>query len=275
MPITSTCIASSAVRAAPISVPTSIRPVVSIVTWHMIGSEHARPGHRAPCAVDRGLRLQQVVHRLDQQDVDTARDQPVDLRLVAVAQFRVADVPERRQLRARADRADHEPGPVGRRVRGRHLLGDRGRPLVDLERLLGDLVLAEHQRERAERGRLDGVDPGVEVLGVHLRHEVGAREDEHLVAPLERGPAEVVGTEVVGLHPRPERTVEHEHPLAQRVEERVVRAAADGTAGSPGIGHRARVRGRGAPAGADSRALRAPRSRLSGSLRRGGGAARP
>ena len=37
-PTTSTCMASSTVRAAPISVPGSMRPVSSIVTWACSGT---------------------------------------------------------------------------------------------------------------------------------------------------------------------------------------------------------------------------------------------
>ena len=48
--MTSGCIASSAVTAAPISVPTSMRPVVSTVTCTMIGSSTpaAAIARRAP-----------------------------------------------------------------------------------------------------------------------------------------------------------------------------------------------------------------------------------
>ena len=95
----------------------------------------------------------------------------------------------------------------------------RGRATVDLERLVGDAVLVEHEREGAEGRGLDRVDADREELVVHLRDEVGAGEDELLVAALERLAAEVVGAEVVALHPGAERAVEDEHPLAQRVEE--------------------------------------------------------
>ncbi len=47
----------------------------------------------------------------------------------------------------------------------------------------------------------------------------GRVEHEVLVAPLEARPAEVVDGQVLALHPRAERPVEHEHAVAQRVEE--------------------------------------------------------
>ena len=90
------------------------------------------------------------------------------------------------QLRAGPDRADHEPGPVGRSSsRRRPRLAISAALLVDLERLVGDLVLVEHEREGAEGGGLDRVDAGLEELGVHLGDEVGPGEHEVLVAALE------------------------------------------------------------------------------------------
>ena len=139
--------------------------------------------------------------------------------LVGVAQVDEPDLAERGELGARADRADHEARPVGGGVVGGHLLGEAGRLLVHRVRLVGDAVLGEHGAERAERGGLDRVDADVEVLGVHLADEVGAGEHEVLVAALERGAAEVVGAEVLRLDPGAERAVEHEHALAQSVEE--------------------------------------------------------
>ena len=59
--------------------------------------------------------------------------------------------------------------------------------------------------------------------------EVGPREHEVLVAALERGAAEVVGTEVLVLHPGAERAVEDEDALGERGEE--VGHSAQGTGG--------------------------------------------
>ena len=80
-------------------------------------------------------------------------------------------------------------------------------------------VLGEHGAEGAEGGGLDRVDADVEVLAVHLADEVGPREHEVLVAALERGAAEVVGAEVLALHPGAEGAVEDEDALAQGFEE--------------------------------------------------------
>ena len=80
---------SSAVSAAPISVPSSIVPVVSTVTWAISGTRDAERRHRPLGADDRRLGLQQVLAGLHQDRVGAAVDQAGDLLLVGVAQRRV------------------------------------------------------------------------------------------------------------------------------------------------------------------------------------------
>ena len=107
--------------------------------------------------------------------------------------------------------------------------------------LVGDPVLLEHERERAEGRGLDRVDADREERLVHLGDEVGPGEHEHLVAALERLAAEVVGAEVVALHPGAERAVEHQHALGERVEERMPGAAPDRASAPARIGHHHQV----------------------------------
>ncbi len=127
MPSTSGRIAASDTRAAPISLPTSIRPVVSIVTCTCSGTGAARRLHRPPAGDHRRLDLQQVHARLDEEQVDAALEQPGGLLLVGVAQLGEADVPEARQLRAGTDRAGDVAGAaVGGEVVG-DLAGEAGR----------------------------------------------------------------------------------------------------------------------------------------------------
>ena len=136
MPITSGRIASSAVSAAPISEPTSMRPVVSTVTCSMIGTVRPSAAMALRHAIDRGLALEEVHHRLDEDDVDATGDQAVGLLLVGVAQGDEVDVAERRKLGAGPDRPDHVAGPVGRGVAVGDLAGDLRGPQVDLVGLL-------------------------------------------------------------------------------------------------------------------------------------------
>ena len=90
MPMTSGCIASSAVSAAPISRADehAARRLDRDLHHDRDGSTPARAIARAGTRSIAALRLQQVVDGLDEQHVDAAREQPVDLRLVAVAQRR-------------------------------------------------------------------------------------------------------------------------------------------------------------------------------------------
>ena len=127
-PIMSMPSGSTAVSAAPISLPSSIVPVVSTVTWAMTGMSPAELGHRAARSQYRGLELQQVLAGLDEDRVGAAIEHAQRRLGVGVADHRVLGVPERRQLGARAHRPEHVPAAIG----GRHLVGDpardRGRP---------------------------------------------------------------------------------------------------------------------------------------------------
>ena len=114
--------------------------------------------HRAPGRDQRSLALEQVLDGLDEEHVDAPLEQPLHLGDVRVAELGEPDVPERGQLRARADGSDHEPRAVGRRVAGRHLAGELRGDQVELAGLLGDVVLGQHDREGAERRGLDRVD---------------------------------------------------------------------------------------------------------------------
>ena len=78
--------AMSDVRAAPISEPSSMRPVVSMVTWVWMGTDPTGGGHGPPAADHGRLGLQQVVAGLDEQQVDAAVEEAARLLLVDVAQ---------------------------------------------------------------------------------------------------------------------------------------------------------------------------------------------
>ena len=234
MPITSGRIAAIATRAAPISLPTSMRPVVSIVTCTCNGT--LRPAafiaRRQP--IIAALACSRSHAGLDEEQVDAAFEQAGRLHLVGVAELGEADVPEARQLGAGPDRSRHvAPATVGGVVVG-HVAGDAGRGDVELVRPLGDVVLVEHRREAAEAGGLDGVDADVEERPVHARDHVGPGQTQHLVAALERRAAEVVGSEVEVLHVCAERAVEHDHALGDGIEVGLrFHATLHATAGTP------------------------------------------
>ena len=119
---------------------------------------------------DRRLRLEQVRAGLDDQRVRAAAQQPGRVLVVGVAQLAEGDVAERRQFRARADRAEHPArAAVGRRARVRRLAGQPGAGLRQLGDPLGDAVLAQVAQVGPERVRRDAVGARVEVGVVHAR----------------------------------------------------------------------------------------------------------
>ena len=101
------------------------------------------------------------------------------------------------------------------------LAGDACGGDVEIVGAVGDVVLGEHGREAAEAGRLHGVDADVEERGVHPGDDVRPGEAQHLVAALERLPAEVVGRQVETLHVGAEGAVEDDDPLVDGIEVRL------------------------------------------------------
>src|SRR5262249_2670945 len=132
---------------------------------------------------------------------------------------------------------EDEPEASGRRRLGRGLAGDLRRTPVELDRLVGEAVLGEHEGRAAERVRLDHVGPRREVAEVHPADDVAAPDHQVLVAALEVGPSEVGGGQVLGLHPGAGGPVEHEDLLGEELLERLgpfalrrtVRASGHGT----------------------------------------------
>ena len=158
---------------------------------------HQRDGaagvaHRAAAGDDRGLGLEEVVDRLDEEDVRAAFEETGGLHLVVVAELREFDRAERREPGARAHRAD-DPA---RALRGGELVGDlpgdAGRGHVEVEGDVRDPVLGEDEPECPERGGFHRVHADREELPVHLGDEVGPGEHEVLVAALELLAAEVL-----------------------------------------------------------------------------------
>jgi len=136
---------------------------------------------------------------------------------VGVAEAGERGVAQRRELGARADRAQHVAGPVRRR----HLVGHAARELRRLQRQIedavGDIVVGEVGEVGPERVGLDGVRAGLEVGAMDVLDDVGARVVEDLVAPLETG--EVVEGEISGLEHRAHGPVGDHHPLGESVQE--------------------------------------------------------
>ncbi len=167
--------------------------------------------HRVTAAVHRRLDAEQVELGLYQEHVDAAAQQAACLLGDLVAQLDIADVAQRREARARSDRA----GDHARTVRCRVLLGglsrDARRHLVELLGPVAQAVLVERGPHAAEAVRLDDVGAGLEVLRVHLADQLGAGLVQDLGAALELGGAVVLDLQVLLLQPGARSTVVDDH----------------------------------------------------------------
>ena len=183
---------------------------------HLHLDRHLAAGvaHRTAAGLHRRLGLEQVVAGLDEEQVDSAFEQPAGEHLVGVAKVDEADLAEGRKLRARPHAAGDIARAVRRRVAARDLLRQPGRGEGELLGALRDLVLGEHDRQGAERVRLDDVDANLQERAVQLLDDVRAREAQHLVATLERLAAEVVGAELAQLQVGARRSVIDDDALA-------------------------------------------------------------
>ena len=118
--------------AAPMSVPTSMAPVVSMVTWTISGSSRPRRTKAWRQPLTAAL-ICSGSWQVSISSASTAGDQALGLDREGGLELAVADVAEARQLGAGADRADHEPlRPVAGEALDR-LAGEARRTLVDLE----------------------------------------------------------------------------------------------------------------------------------------------
>ena len=197
-------------NAAPISVPGSIRPVISMVTWAWMGTSLPPPRMARRDPAIAGLDAEQIELGLDQQQIDPAVDQSACLLLVGVAEFRVGDLAERCELGAWSHGAGH--GSRAARIQCSELIGDDPCQLsgvrVQLIATVGNVVFTQWNGESSECVRFGHVCAGCEVLPVHVADQLGSGVDQQLVASLEGCAAEIVGTEVERLDVRPRCPVE-------------------------------------------------------------------
>ena len=114
---------STAVSAAPISLPSSMVPVVSTVTCANTGMCRPSLGHRPPRTQHRGLQLEQVLAGLDEDGVGAGLEHAQRGLGVGVADEPVLGVAQGGQLGARPHRAQHVALAVG----GDQLVGDPAR----------------------------------------------------------------------------------------------------------------------------------------------------
>ena len=183
-------------------------------------------------AGDGRLHLEDVLRRLDEQDVDAALDKVL--------------APGRGNSRAsssnvmlprapgRCSTGACPSGPSSRRrtaglsgvayLSARRARESRGGD-VDVADLVAEPPFLEPARRRLEGARLDDVAPDREERLVDRLDDVGAGEDEVVVAAFERLPAEILGREVEALDARAHRAVVDEDALVRAARGRVNRLA--------------------------------------------------
>ncbi len=147
-----------------------------------VDREHAALlAERLAGAEDRRLDLEDVLRRLDDQQVCAALDQARGLLGEHGDELAEADVPEPRLLRRRkvaggTDRSGHEAALAGRPAR------DLRRFDVDLHRVVGQAPLLELDPRALEGVGLHDLGSRFEHRGVDALDHVGAVQDERLVA---------------------------------------------------------------------------------------------
>src|SRR5437870_3324277 len=179
--------------------------------------KHApRLGERPVDAEERGLHVERVLLRLEEEDVGAALDEPHGLLGERRGDLVEGDAPGHRDgLGARTHGAGDEARALGRLELRARRAGETGGGGVDLAHLVRQPVLRERDARAAEGVGLDDVGARGEVALVHLAHDVGSGEDEVLVAALVGLAAEVPRAEVAALEVGPRRPVQDEDALGQ------------------------------------------------------------
>ena len=167
-------------------------------------------------AEDRGLHLEDVLRRLDDDEVGAAFDEAARLLLEDVDERAEGDVAERGVVGGgeesrRADRAGDEA------VLARRLAGDLRGLGVDLERVLAEAPLVELDAAALEGVGLEHLGARVEHRRVHALDHVGTVQHERLVA-LSGQPAVVLGGEVELLKGGAHAAVEDDDAAGNGVE---------------------------------------------------------
>uniref|UniRef100_A0A0N4ZXP4 EF-hand domain-containing protein n=1 Tax=Parastrongyloides trichosuri TaxID=131310 RepID=A0A0N4ZXP4_PARTI len=184
--------------------------------------------------LDRGLAVQGVEHRLDQEDVDAPVVQRARLLLVGLIDLvigdgaiaGVVDVGAQRQgAVGRADGAGDEAGLV--RLLFRPAVGDFARDtgafIVEVIDRLFQTVIRLGDGRRGEGVGLRNIGPGGVVDVVQISHDVGPRQDQQVVVALlrmvvvaETLAAEIFFRQIAALDHHAPTAVQHQNALFRR-----------------------------------------------------------
>ena len=215
--MTSTGSCSRMVSAAAMSVPSSIVPA-GVEGERRPGSGRVR-GRRedSPARVDRRLQLQDVLDRLDDQQVDAAVQQAAELVEEDVGELAAGVLAEHGvfgggEQPGRADAAGDEAVLAG------GVAGEAGRGEVDLVGAVAETPLRELEAAGLERVGLEDLGAGGDHRGVDVADDVGAAEVEHLVGAAGQGVV-VLEREVERLERGAHAAVEDDDAVAGGLEE--------------------------------------------------------
>ena len=190
------------------------------------GDHHRRP----PADLGEGLldpdqpRLEvpRVLRRFEKQNVRAPLEQAEGLRAVVDDQLVEGhSARDGHGLGRRAHRSGNETEARGGGGRGCGFARDLGRPAVDLQGLVRQVVLGEHEGRGPEGIRLDHVRAGGQVVAVHPEDDVRPGQDEVLVAALELSAPEVLRRQLLPLEPCSGGPIEDEDPLREELVERL------------------------------------------------------
>ena len=179
-------------------------------TWRPASCMARRGAH------DRRLEVQRVLCRFDEQQVDTALQQPQGLLAEGVN-----DLVERHAagngdgLGLRSQRSGGKARLVRRVVCGDGFSRQARRRGVNGMHLMLQVVFGKHDACAAEGVGADNVGAGLQVGAVDVAEHVGPREVQMFVATFVVRAAEIGSRERLGLQESPHRTVQNQNALFQ------------------------------------------------------------
>ncbi len=167
-------------------------------------------------ARDRRLHFEDVLRRLDQKQIDSALDQVLRLLVEVVCQLGIRNLRQHgigagRQHPRRAHRSRHKPRLIRCRVFVSSCPRQSRGTNVYLANLVAQPPLPETAGRRLERARLHDIASHRQERLMNGLDHVGARENEIVVATLQRLAAKVLSGKVVPLDVRPHRAVVYQH----------------------------------------------------------------
>ena len=175
---------------------------------------------------DRRLHLQEILARLDQQEIDAAFNQrarlfAIERRELVEGDARERGIGRRDEHPRRSERAGDKTRTLWRRERVRGLARDLGGAAIDLDRTVAEAELVELHARSGKRIGFEDVRAGLEIGAVDRFDHVRPEEHQTLVAPERSLSAEIGRAELERHQFGAHRSVEDQDALVERREVRV------------------------------------------------------